>query len=253
MPTTSETSATALDHGPAPAAGTAVLSPVATRDASKVRHDAERMATPLLVQAWSDPVVDAVGHDLRSAYVERYWLPILGPSTILLLRRLADSLDAEPDGFRLDLTATAGSLGIGHRTGKQAPMLRAVDRCCVFGVARQLGTHHLAVRRRMAPLSTRQVQRLPEALRAEHDASDERSALSASGSSAPTPLSAQEQKQRAHALALSLLQLGETPHDTERQLHRWRFHPALTHEALRWALARMADDEASGASVSEAG
>jgi len=28
-----------------------------------------------------DPVVDLLGHDLRSTYVERFWLPILGPSS----------------------------------------------------------------------------------------------------------------------------------------------------------------------------
>jgi len=226
---------------PAPTAQPPVLSPTADRSAARQRDDCERMATPLHVQAWIDPMIDALGHDPRSTYVEKFWLPILGPSTILLLRRLADGLDAQPDGFRLDLTATAGSLGIGHRTGKQAPMLRAVDRCCVFGIARQLGRDHLAVRRRMASLSTRQVQRLPPALRVEHDSHAGRPTESTITSSAPIPLSAQEQKERAHALALSLLQLGETPLETERQLHRWRFHPALTHEALRWATARMAE------------
>ncbi len=34
----------------------------------------------LHVTPWHDPVVDAVGHDLRSPYVERYWLALLGPS-----------------------------------------------------------------------------------------------------------------------------------------------------------------------------
>jgi len=34
----------------------------------------------LRVEAWTDPVVDRVGHDPRSTYVERFWLGVLGPS-----------------------------------------------------------------------------------------------------------------------------------------------------------------------------
>ena len=36
----------------------------------------------------------------------------------------------------------------------------------------------------------------------------------------------------------SLVELGEDAEATERQLHRWRFHPALAHEATRWAVER---------------
>ena len=35
----------------------------------------------LRIVRWADPVVDVVGHDLRSTYVERFWLPVLGPTT----------------------------------------------------------------------------------------------------------------------------------------------------------------------------
>jgi hypothetical protein len=42
-------------------------------------------------------------------------------------------------------------------------------------------------------------------------------------------------KERARGLALSLLELGEAPEATERQLHRWRLHPAIAHEAVGWA------------------
>src|ERR1044072_7549640 len=45
--------------------------------------------TILPVRPWPDSVIDALGHDPRSAYVERFWLGILGPSTTWLLRYLA--------------------------------------------------------------------------------------------------------------------------------------------------------------------
>ena len=37
--------------------------------------------THLLVRPWIDPVLDEVGHDPRSPYVERFWLSSLGPSS----------------------------------------------------------------------------------------------------------------------------------------------------------------------------
>ena len=47
----------------------------------------------LTVQPWPDPVIDAVGHEVRSPYVERFWLGLLGPSSTWLLRRLVAGLD----------------------------------------------------------------------------------------------------------------------------------------------------------------
>src|ERR671933_2368459 len=67
----------------------------------------------LPVRPWPDGVIDALGHDPRSVYVERFWLGILGPSTTWLLRRLAAGLEAEPAGFSLSLPDTAQALGLG--------------------------------------------------------------------------------------------------------------------------------------------
>ena len=184
----------------------------------------------LHVQPWIDPVIDEQGHDPRSAYVERFWLPVLGPSTTWLLRRLADRLEAEPDGFDVRLSALGAELGLAlRRNPKASPLERAVDRACTFGAARLLGDSTFVVRRRLAPLSRRQVHRLPDRLRHEHDRWDE------DVSRGPT---AAEVRQRARTLALSLLQLGETERDAERQLHRWHVHPAVAHEAMRWARER---------------
>jgi hypothetical protein len=50
--------------------------------------------TRLTVTAWSDPVLDHLGHDPRSRYAERFWLPIVGPSCLLLGRRQGPSRTA---------------------------------------------------------------------------------------------------------------------------------------------------------------
>ena len=188
----------------------------------------------LTVEAWPDPVIDELGHDPRSAYVERFWLGVLGPSTVWLLRRLADQFDDQPDGFELDLPETARALGVGMRGGRHSPFMRSVERVCRFGAGRWQSPTELAVRRKLAPLTRGQLERLSPSLQAEHGAwttSRRRRPASAEDAGDVAVL-----RQRARQLALSLLELGEDPAATERQLHRWRFHPAMAHEAVRWAV-----------------
>jgi hypothetical protein len=115
-----------------------------------------------------DPVVDALGHDPRSLYVEQFWLSALGPSVTLLLRRLAAGLEAQPEGFELDPVECALELGLGTRGGKHSPFWRTIDRAGRFGLVRRNG-EILAVRRFVPPLSARQVERLPDHLRRAHE------------------------------------------------------------------------------------
>ena len=196
-------------------------------------------ATALVVVPWDDPVIDEVGYDPRAAYVERFWLGILGPSATWLLRLLVDRLDREPDGYRLDLAECASALGLGHG-GAASAFPRTVRRCCQFGAARFAGPATFEVRRKLPPLSDRQIGRLPPALQRDHTLwVDE-----------PPRPPAQDLSERARQLALSLLQLGEDAAGTERQLHRWRFHPTLAHEATSWALSHQATHARTGMAAS---
>ncbi|MGH9303928.1 MAG: hypothetical protein ACRDZ5_05870 [Acidimicrobiales bacterium] len=121
----------------------------------------------LRVKAWVDPLIDALGHDPRSLYVERYWLPVLGPSTTWMLRRFAEHLDCSPEGVELEVQELACALGIGGRYGQNAPFARTLKRCVDFQMAEWRGSA-LAVRRHLPPLAGRHLKRLPETLRARH-------------------------------------------------------------------------------------
>ncbi len=186
----------------------------------------------LRITRWDDPVVEAVGHDLRSAYVERFWLALLGPSTTLLIRRLAGELEAHPEGFDLPLEDTAHAIGLGLRGGLSGPFYRALARTGQFHITRATGPTELAVRTKLQTLTRHQVDRLPPTVQEEH------AAWVAASEATPTP---EERRTRARRLALSLLELGEAPEAVELQLHRWKFHPGMAHEALRWAEARRDD------------
>ena len=185
--------------------------------------------TTLPIRPWPDGVIDALGHDPRSAYVERFWLGILGPSTTWLVRFLANGLDASPEGFDLDLASTASALGLGSRGGRHSPFMRALSRCCQFDVAEARADGTLAVRRKLPPLTRRQILRLSPELIAAHQAWQE--------SELQTPAH-EQQRRRSRRLALSLLELGEDVEATEQQLARWRFHPSVCRDAAAWAAER---------------
>lgn len=197
-------------------------------DTDTADHFCAEPAT-LAIEAWPDPVIDALGHDPRSLYVETYWLGTLGPSTTWLLRRLAAGLESEPGGFELDLAETARCLGLGDRGGRHSPFRRAIERLVQFDMAHRRGSQALAVRRKLPPLNRRQVGRLPSSLQAAHLALQE--------AEAKLP-PAEHFRRRSRQLALSLVQLGEDLEATERQLVRWRFHPVLAREAASWAWER---------------
>jgi hypothetical protein len=181
----------------------------------------------LTVRPWADDVIDSLGFDPRSPYVERFWLGVLGPSTTWLLRRIAAGFDHHPQGFEMALGETARALGLGDRGGRHSPFLRTVNRMIQFELAQVVspGAGELAVRRRVPPLSRRQIARLSPTLQAAHER------WQAEQLKEPPA----EAQRRARQLALSLLELGEDAEGAERQLLRWRYHPALAREAAGWA------------------
>src|SRR5579884_3769778 len=121
------------------------------------------------VRPWRDEVLERIGFDPRSPYVERFWLGIIGPSTTWLLRRLAAGFDAAPDGFELPLAETARALGLGDRGGRNSAFFRTLNRMVQFELARVSGPGELQVMTKVPPLSRRQAARLSPALQEAHE------------------------------------------------------------------------------------
>jgi hypothetical protein len=115
---------------------------------------------PLAVVPLVDPVVELVGHDPRSSFAETFWTPVLGPASVILLRRLADYLDDSPDGFPLPLGPAAATIGLGHSGGCNGRLIHTLERLVTFGMAKPCGDE-LAVRRMLPPLARRHIARLP--------------------------------------------------------------------------------------------
>jgi hypothetical protein len=128
---------------------------------------------PLKVVPWPDPVIDTIGYDPRSVYVERYWLSILGPSATFAARALSSALECSPGGVVVPIKALAGQLGLGSGNAAQSPVIaRALGRLVAFELA-AVGGGEYALRRRFPPLCRRQLVRLPEHLVALHRAEAE--------------------------------------------------------------------------------
>jgi hypothetical protein len=164
----------------------------------------EPLPASIHVAPWRDPVVDRRGHDPRSAYVEQFWLGVLGPTATWLLRRLVAGFDHAPDGYELDVAGTARSLGLSITKGTASPFNKAVQRCAMFGLVQRLSESWL-VRRRVPLVSQRHLGRLPDELQSAH----------VQWTTTTIHLDALS---RAHALATAMLAAGDDRGLLEPQL-----------------------------------
>ncbi len=158
----------------------------------------------IAVRPWVDPVVDDDGFDARSRYVETFWLGVLGPTATWLVRRLVAGLEQSPDGYDLDLDATARAMGLSFTKGRSSPFGKALERCVMFGLAHPIDGG-LAVRRRIPAVSHRHLRRMPEALQRAH----------ADWLRTPPGV---DQFGRAHRLAAAMLDVGDDPLVIEHHL-----------------------------------
>lgn len=178
----------------------------------------------IVVVPWHDEVVDRIGYDPRSSYVETFWLNVLGPTTTWIVRRIATGLDEYPGGFELDLGQTAAAMGLTFTPGAANPFARSVNRCVMFGAAQPV-TGGLAVRRRLPPVSARQLARMPEYLRDAHQAWHR---------SSPDD----HDVDRARILGRAMLDAGDPGEAIERQLLGLGIAPAVAVDVTDELLGR---------------
>lgn len=181
----------------------------------------------VMVVPWNDPVVDGIGYDIRSTYVELFWLNVLGPSATWLVRRLAIGFDRHPMGYEADLQETASSLGLAFNSSAASPFARSLNRCVLFGVVHPI-QGGLAVRRRLPPVARRHLMRMPETLRDAH-LEWQRKASSVTAC----------EMGRAARLTEAMLNSGDSPDDVERQLLALGVTPAAAVDAAAQAMPQL--------------
>ena len=114
-----------------------------------------------------DPIIETLGHDPRSRHIERYWLPVVGPTVLVLARLLAAELDDNPTGCDLDIPTLAARLGIATPNPAMPRLHAAMRRARHFGFLAWGAPDLILVRRALPPLPLRHHRRLPADLRAE--------------------------------------------------------------------------------------
>ena len=187
------------------------------------------MAPTLRIEAWCDTVVERLGVSAQSRYVEQFWLPVLGPSACLLLRRAVDLLVSHPDGCEAPADELARALGLGGTGGRHAPFPRAISRLVRYGMARRSAPDAVAFRRMVGTLPVRLAVRLPPLLQRDHDEWLERrrrdAALDLEGS------------RRARDLALEVAGAATGRSQVEAHLRLIGIEPDRAAEAARWVSA----------------
>ncbi|MFZ4515801.1 MAG: hypothetical protein ACOYN3_05765 [Acidimicrobiia bacterium] len=184
------------------------------------------MTSWLAIQPWNDKAVTSNGYDARSAYAELFWLPTIGPTSLLLLRHLAHELERHPEGIHLSIAETAQRLGIGNREGSQSPIRRCIARLTQFDLAHHDGGAAYRVRTTLPRIPARHYSRLPDTVRAAltrwHEPVETYAALQA----------------RARRSAAVLAAEGASMLQIERTLGAMGIHPAVCFSAAQWATAQ---------------
>jgi hypothetical protein len=133
-------------------------------------EDRRPVSDQLVVLVESDKWISIHGHPVDSEYVEWFWLPVLGPSAIWMLRRMV--LESERIGRQvLDLSHSDMSAAIGIQTGPDGPprsWFRVLGRLERFRVTTELDGGVVRFPTHLPDLSTHQRERLPDLLRARH-------------------------------------------------------------------------------------
>ena len=122
---------------------------------------------PLTVVLWFDSTVDTTGFDALGEYTEMFWLPVIGPTATLALRRLCRWTDESPNGFRVTLDNLAATLGLGKATSRNSSLVRTLTRLVDFGFARR-EDDNFAVRHTVPIVPARLTERFPTGLAHRH-------------------------------------------------------------------------------------
>ena len=174
------------------------------------------------VRHWLAPVRQA-GFPLDHPYLEQCWAPVLGPSSVLLLRH-CNALWADSAPARVPLAQLGRQLGLGGGTAPSSHIWRTVGRVVDNGFAVHAGPGELHVYTEVPPVPARLLARTPTWCRAAHDrllgehldalarsSSPERALLTVGAPPMPggTP----------HRMA-ALLELRRSPNPTPRRISR---------------------------------
>ncbi len=112
------------------------------------------------------------GWPIGSSFVEEFWLPVMGPSAVAVLRWIDRRADQFGRATTVDLAELALAIGLGAATSKHSPIVRTMDRLVRFDAARIDAIDNdvpvLSVFTHLFAVPVRLVARLPYRVQVEH-------------------------------------------------------------------------------------
>ena len=113
----------------------------------------------ITIVAWDDPLA-ADGFDADTDDTLTYLTPILGPSAVVVLHRIARYLNSGATVWVCDLHQLAATFGLGYHPDTTSQLTRTLMRLEQFGMIREhAGT--VEVRTRIPKLPRRWLNRMP--------------------------------------------------------------------------------------------
>ena len=113
--------------------------------------------------------VRQIGFDLSDTYVEQCWSAVVGPSAVVLLRRMPELWRHEVPA-KMPADELSRSIGLGGGTGPNSRLAATLERLTKFGLARRGGdSDRFDVFLEVAPLQARQLERAPGWTRVTHE------------------------------------------------------------------------------------
>jgi hypothetical protein len=179
------------------------------------------------LSALFDPTLERVGLPLEHPYLEEVYASVLGPSSVIFLRRAGRLLAEHPDGITLDVVDLSRSLGLGARpdandVGRNSPLRRTMDRLVRFRMASWRDDDRLAAHTKVPALERHRVARLPETVQSAHHSllTAHLSGLVARAEGrelapgrSPAPAVAEAEAVKESPVAARLRAFGTKPHD----------------------------------------
>ena len=210
------------------------------------------------VRLWGDPPGDGEVVPSRSAYVDQFWLPLLGPVATCTARLLACHLSQDPGPVTILMRDLATSLGVDARSSAPAVLVSAFQRLEEMQILANGPDGALLVRHGFPHLGPIELGRLPFALQEAHRTSfSDHGGVHATTDDNPVAPNA-----RLLSLAATVDEILINPELSDRPLaYRWEHVARLAEEArdealLSWAApdleTALTDGQASGQTLREA-
>lgn len=155
-------------------------------------------------------------------YIEKFWLPNIGPTASVLLNQLSIQALICRQRFFSNTTQLSLKVGTGNRQGHNSPVNKQLKRLCQFGLITELKQNEFMVPRTISSINNLVLYRLTRDMQEQHAIWMDRLSIS----------HVSTQKRRMKALVSHLEIMGVSDLEIQNALYVSGLHPSIIGEAI---------------------